>query len=138
MEEGEKFVTIARFPDETQAHMALASLKNRGIHSFVCDTHFTSRKWDYTDLAGSIKLLVPSSDVNKVMEILEYFDKNIDHETAHELVELKCPKCGSENIHYKKMSRGRLLLVAVLFMVPMLFMKKVCICFDCGHNWKDE
>lgn len=138
MDDDKKLITIATFPDEARAHMALASLKNQGIEGFIQDVHFTSMKWNYADLAGGIKLQVRSSDVNKAMEILEYYDKNVDHDTIVELTRIKCPKCDSGDVHYKKKSKKTILLIAVLLLVPLFFIKKVCICRDCGHTWKDE
>ena len=63
MDQEKKLVTIANFPDEMQAHMALASLKNQGIDGFVQDKHFTSMKWWLgLNRSGNVSFYVESAD----------------------------------------------------------------------------
>jgi hypothetical protein len=66
----EKLVTIATFPNLTEAEISRARLEGAGIESFVADSEIFIDYPVSRDHMGGVRLSTKESDARKALEIL--------------------------------------------------------------------
>ena len=129
----DRIVTIARFWHVADADLARTVLATRGITAFLADVNTRTLA---PHLAQSVRLQVLQSDARRAIEIL---NENADH---HPQLKAgvprlpRCPECGSYDVAPRRLGRLLVLAIALLLLIPLLFMKREWRCRACGHRWR--
>ena len=154
---GEELVTIANFSHPTEADPVVAWLESEGIECFLTNEHTVTMNWLYSNAIGGVGVRVKAADVERANEALQVTlnPDNIgavlnpdavedestpsDSETdqgSDDDSEIRCPKCGSENVYYEKFSRRLVFASWAILSVPLPFFKKKWKCRECEHLFK--
>ncbi len=144
----EELITIANFSHPTEADPVVAWLESEGIECFVANEHTITMNWLYSNAIGGVGVQVRTADVERADEILQAVlnldavggepissDTEIDQD-SDTTSEIRCPQCGSENVHYEKFSRRLVFASWALLNVPLPFFKKKWKCRECEHLFK--
>jgi hypothetical protein len=135
-------VTVARFTGPIEAHLAKGRLETEGIPTFIAHEHHIWAIWMYSDALGGIKLMVPHDKAEEARTILASHI-NGEYEAAlkevfPDVVEDKCPTCGSTQ--FERTAAGTQLLLAILTLgfIGIIFplTKDNRRCLNCGTKWK--
>ena len=145
---GEELITIANFSHPTEADPVVAWLESEGIACFVTNEHTVTMNWLYSNAIGGVGVQVKAADVERANEILQAVsnsdtvreestptDSEMDQD-SDTTSEIRCPQCGSKNVHYEKFSRRLVFASWILLTVPLPFFKKKWKCRDCEHLFK--
>ena len=144
----EELITIANFSHPTEADPVVAWLESEGIECFVTNEHTVTMNWLYSNAIGGVGVQVKTGDVERANEILQAVSTPdavgaeptpTDSETDQEndtTSEIRCPKCGSENVYYEKFSRRLVFASWAILTVPLPFFKKKWKCRECEHLFK--
>lgn len=128
--------TVATFEYAHFAHLAKTKLESEGIQCFIFDENISTINWFYTNAVGGIKLKVREEYYEKAVRILKVNDSDSDNTNKEgEVIELFCPKCGSENIWDEKYSKKFAYISILLLGFPLLFRKRKYECKQCGFKW---
>jgi len=130
-------VTIGRFDDATEAHLARAMLEPEGVPAFVADTHVINAYGGLIPTTfGDAKLQVRQQDVPRADAILRRRG-TIRAESIEPFYDQRCPKCGSAEVRYSKVSRRWAYLSILLLGFPLMGLKRQWRCESCGFTWTD-
>ena len=137
----EKLVTIAIFYEPYRANIARVKLESEGIKCFLTGENFVATYWLMSFAENGIKLIVKKSDSARALEVLEVneageFEKVDDEELAPEPIGPACPKCGCEEVEYRKVSREMLFLSIMVLRIPIPWFIRKYKCESCGHTWR--
>lgn len=119
-------VTVASFWSPVEANIAAEKLRGGGIICFLDGENFqaVTGGW-YANTAGGVKLQVREEDAAAARASLP---------SPSSRPGPKCPNCGSH--HTASDPPGCLLeVLAMLLIVPYMFMQVKHKCRDCGHRW---
>ena len=137
----EKLVTIANFDEPYGANIARVKLESEGIKCFLTGENFVATYWLMSFAEHGIKLKVKESDAAGALEVLGAneageFEKVDDEELAPEPMGPACPKCGCEEVEYKKFSRVLVFLSILVLRFPIPWLIRKYKCESCGHTWR--
>ena len=68
------FITVARFHDPIEAHIACGRLCAEGIAAHVADTHMGLANWEWRLAIGGTRVLVDESDAERARGIVRDLD----------------------------------------------------------------
>ena len=68
------FVTIARYPDPIEAHIACGRLRAEGIDAHVADDHMAVANWEWRLAVGGTRLRVPEAEAGRARRVLGELD----------------------------------------------------------------
>jgi hypothetical protein len=134
--EGEKqvkFITVATFSHQIEAHLAKAKLESEGLECRLADEHIVSINWLFSDAVGGIKLRVSEKDAERAREILRRGPAHPDRigvSPGEEVEGSRCPVCSSTEVH------GRGILSFLASFLP--FDKRSWECRRCGYHWEED
>ena len=145
---GGELITIANFSHPTEADPVVAWLESEGIECFLTNEHTVTMNWLYSNAIGGVGVRVKAADVERANELLQVVlnpdaieaeptaaDSEVDKESDDDS-EIRCPKCGSENVYYEKFSRRLVFASWALLSVPLPFFKKKWKCRECEHLFR--
>jgi len=137
----EKLVTIAIFYEPYRANIARVKLESEGIKCFLIGENFVATYWLLSFAEHGIKLKVKESDSAGALEVLGAneageFEKVDDEELVPEPIGPACPKCGCEDVEYRKVSREMLFLSIMVLRFPILWPIRKYKYESCGHTWR--
>ncbi len=119
-------LTLAKFQSPDEAHLARMKLEGSGIEAFIADETLVSMNWLYSNAIGGIRLQVREEDLERAMEILQL--------APSEEGIVTCPRCGSQNIKYRKIGPAAALGLLIGFLLPAKANKIDCV--DCEHSFE--
>lgn len=96
----------------------------------------TQIAWIYTLALGGVRLEVPDDRLEEARALLAGSDARIEGKVEGASDDV-CPKCGSEDVDYKRLDRrvrGTSMLLVWLG-IPLLMWSKRFRCGKCGHRW---
>ena len=144
----QELITVANFSHPIEADPVVAWLESEGIECFVSNEHTVTMNWLYSNAIGGVGVQVKAAEVERANEILQAVlspaavgnestlsDSDMD-QGSDATSEIRCPQCGSENVHYEKFSRRLVFASWVLLSVPLPFFKKKWKCRECEHLFK--
>lgn len=70
-----KLIAIRSYDDYISAHLMLGRLKEESITCFLKDEHSVTIGPFLSNIIGGIKLMVPESEFEKALELLNQFEK---------------------------------------------------------------
>ncbi len=135
----ERLVTIATFDNPFKAHLVKSRLESSGIECFLSDEFVVTVNWLYSNAVGGVKLQVRESDLERASEILNMEPvetEALDQELGEDIMQPRCPRCNSVNVHYERYSRRFIYLSWLLLGVPLLLFKRKWRCDECGYQWR--
>ena len=145
---GEELITVANFSHPTEADPVVAWLESEGIECFVTNEHTVTMNWLYSNAIGGVGVQVKTVDIERTNEILQAVmdsdaaegestlsDSEMDI-GSYATSEIRCPKCGSENVYYEKFSRRLVFASWVILSVPLPFLRKKWKCRECEYLFK--
>ncbi len=123
----DRLVTIANFNEPYRANIARIKLESDGIKCFLAGENFVDTYWLLSVAEGGIKLHVKESDVARALEVLEGketvgIERIEGEDLVPEPINPLCPKCGCEEVEYRKFSKKLFFLSILLlrFPIPLL------------------
>ncbi|MFC6998671.1 putative signal transducing protein [Rufibacter roseus] len=134
----DELVTIARFSNSIDAHLAKNKLESEGVLSFLFDENVVSINPLYNITVGGIKLKTLASDAEKAQAILKSVE---DLPYTDELeMPITCPRCGSHKVNYayNTSNRFRYALSVLLNIVLPFLNKNKYTCSNCGLEFQPE
>jgi hypothetical protein len=69
------FVAVRNFDDYISAHLLMGRLQEEDIVCYLQDEHTTTTAPFLTHFSGGIKLMVPESQAERALELLQEFEK---------------------------------------------------------------
>ena len=148
------WVTIATFTYPHQAALLSSKLESEGIECYLKDGNMISANPFYSNAIGGVKIQVRGNDVERGNKIVEEFYKHLNSEEEDaELVQedkpdeieeqvkdgVKCPNCGSFEVHQDKTPSSFKIISVILLGIPLIFPgRKKYHCFNCGANFVPE
>ena len=144
----QELITVANFSHPTEADPVVAWLESEGIECFLTNEHTVIMNWLYSNAIGGVGVQVKVADAERANAILQAVlnsdavgDESIPSDSEMDQVsdatgEIRCPKCGSENVYYEKYSRRLVFASWALLSVPLPFLKKKWKCWECEHLFK--
>ena len=115
---------VAAFPTAEEAHVAASRLESAGIETEVRDDATVSLNWFYSPVIGGVRIAVGDSDVPDALAIL--------HMPALEEGILRCPHCGSHDVHTRVFSPAG--AFCALFSLPIPLPLQTVDCRACGRS----
>jgi len=138
------FVTIASYPEPIEANLLRSKLLSEGIECILLDENLISVQPFYSNAIGGIKLQVHENDLEHAKEILAesqtpplhivHVSKNKPQRKPKGKT-IHCPECNSTSVYYERLSTGELALCILFLGIPLLFIKGIYHCFNCGNKW---
>jgi hypothetical protein len=140
------WVTVARFYNCDDAHIARLRLNAEGIPCFIADEHMVGTAWHYAIALGGAKVKVPIERAKEAAEALAGTRPTAADERANQAG--ICPRCGSAQIRGGHKVRRFICLLAIgaavpVFALPVLFLgiaylliSRTSACDECGYEWK--
>lgn len=154
-------VEVATFLYVHEAQMARAALEAEGVEAFIQDQEMARANWMLTTAIGGVKLEVAAEDADRAREILardhagealpwedqgpEGFGDGAAREggppaplRAQEPPSAEaCPACGSQDVSYRRFSKGAIVLTILCLGVPILVMRRRYTCNRCLRRWRE-
>ncbi|MEP0365325.1 MAG: DUF2007 domain-containing protein [Cyclobacteriaceae bacterium] len=134
-----ELITVKSFDQPIQAHLCKSRLQDAGIPVFLFDENMTSVAPFHTIHLGGVRLKVPEERVADAIKIIEELDNS--QYTNEEGEPVKCPECGSENLHSgindaKGLKRVWNIVSIILFGIFAPFTETKYECKDCGQRFE--
>ena len=129
-----KIVTIQRFSQPIEAELAKTALESAGIRCFLQNAYTVGVNWLWSNAIGGVELQVKQEDVDDALAILQHTPDSIDAVGC----DIRCPRCGSENVSYEAFSRRSFFLSWLLSGVAIPIRKRSWKCSACKHSWKSQ
>ena len=142
--DGDQLITVANFSHPTEADPVVAWLESEGVECYVTNEHTITMNWLWSNAIGGVGVQVKAADVERAHEILQVVLNSNAIEPgptppdpeSEDNSEIRCPKCGSENVYYEKFSRRLVFASWVLLSVPLPFFKRKWKCQECEHLFR--
>jgi phage FluMu protein Com len=123
-----KIIVIRRFDSPIEANIVKGKLLDEHIQCFLKDEHIVGIIPYYSTAVGGVKLMIFENDKERANELLNQLRSNYKEE-------VKCPSCGSLNVHYITEKHNTWnwfsLLVSFLLCIYPFYLKKKYECGDC-------
>jgi hypothetical protein len=147
------FVTIASYSFLPPAQLLKGELEAEGISCFINEVNTVGAMPFNGASLGGINVRVQQRDVERASKVLERIKdsnkelkKQIDELWAKGFteVDMYCPSCESAAVYRKKLPKSFVIPAFILapvlglFYIPLLFIKRIYTCADCGHTWKQK
>jgi uncharacterized C2H2 Zn-finger protein len=131
-------VTVSTHLEPTEAHIMRCRLEAEGIKAFVAHEHHVGLNWFMATALGGAKVQVAEADAEAARQVVEAVEKGEyalpdDPESI-----LKCPRCGTTNVHEETMGRRVALLSFGLLNVPVPFSRSRFRCVRCDFVGKED
>ncbi|MBU1043171.1 MAG: DUF2007 domain-containing protein [Candidatus Omnitrophica bacterium] len=136
-ETAQELVTVGKFLNVIDAHIAKTRLESEGIECYIQDENLVTLNWLYSNAIGGVRLQVNSADSSNARQILSDFKQPIeetdqpDNPSEQTLI---CPECKSKNVYREKISKKGMVFWQLLG-VPLFGWKRKTKCFDCNAEW---
>lgn len=135
-------IFTATYPQEV--YLAQSLLESEGVPTFMKDELTAQVNNFYSTAIGGVKLMVPSSEVERAVGILSeggYISPEKSSETASvEIVRTAdrnhCPYCGSENISKTKEINPVAVFLCYFIGLALPVFKRTWHCWNCNREWK--
>jgi hypothetical protein len=145
-----KFITILTGTFGYEIAVVRSWLESEGIPCFVQNEVTAQVLPLRSGAVGGVQLQVGESDLIQAFEILKEKEQPLideetecrqaeDRQTMREKIDPICPLCGSDEV-VKTKNGGWVSLLAslLLFMLPIIFLKRKYYCFDCKQEFKHK
>lgn len=131
-------VVVRTFTYPWEAELAQAQLQSEGIDASVGDANTVRMDWMISNALGGVKLLVPSEEAERALEILarEVPLSKLYLVDPEEKSPLRCPGCRSDELYLERWSRVSFLLGAVLLGFPFPLPRRRWVCRSCRATWR--
>lgn len=133
------WVTVATFWNPTEAHVARIKLESEDIDCVIVDENLVATQWLWATALGGIKLQVPATKAVRAHELLETSAARAAIQPGREPLfdgQVRCPRCGSEDIYHSRFSRRASFISILLLGIPLPFVQHRTRCAACGFEWK--
>ncbi len=139
-----KVIQVFMYPQD--AYLAKAFLESEGIPVFLQDELTTQVFNFYSNAIGGVKMLVPSTEEEKAVELLKEGGFVLTKEETEEIIEVisltkeknkkHCPYCHSTNIGEER--KPNFLTITLIFLLGLILpiTSKTFVCFECTKKWK--
>ena len=136
--DGGPWMTVATFWDAGAANIARLKLESEDIACYLIDEHIVGTYWLWSNALGGIKLRVPATDAARAAELLDRSAtapaRAGDDQPLYD-GQVKCPRCGSEDIHKTRLDRRLVFLSILLLGAPLPIFRRRTRCEACGFDW---
>ena len=118
--------------------MVRTRLEHEGIECFINDEHLVSVNWLLSNAVGGVRLKVKREDAERAAEVIGEGEGGGEGEAAvaGEADEIRCEKCGSEDVFFEKFSRRVAIFSWLLMGFPIPYFKGGWGCNSCGQRWR--
>lgn len=125
-------VTLTTVTYLHEADQICQRLEASGIKTLIPDQGALSMNPFLANAIGGLRIQVDEKDLAAAREIVG----DVPAATSPGL--FTCPRCGSDEVQYERVSRRFAFLSLLLVGVPLLWFKRQCTCKSCGCNWREE
>ena len=135
----ETFKIVATYIYSSEAIIFKGKLESEGIEAFLRDNFTIDTDPLVSNAVGGVKLYVKSEDFDRAIEILDSIPK---YELTDDGKPIVCPKCGGNQVQQFSViddAKSFLsMLIALLFIVLPLYIKRRYRCKTCHFEFKKE
>jgi len=128
------FIVVQSYNNYIDANIIMGRLEEEGIQCWLKDENTVTIDPILTNAIGGIKLMVPDAQAERAFELLKKFRSEIK-------AEIKCPRCGSDNVEYvttpRKTSNWLGAIIGFFITSYALSTDYVYHCFNCGFEFED-
>lgn len=124
-------ITVATVNSLQEADALRLRLESSGIAVFLPDEFLCASVGAGAGVFGGVRIQVAEADVARARELLADQDDPAATKT------IRCPKCGSGDVAFKRLSLGSTILclfVCLFWTSP----SATCTCQTCGYLWKTD
>ena len=129
------FVLLNVYDNYVSAHIAMGRLQEDGINCWLKDENTVTIDPILTNAVGGIKLMVPSVQAERAVDILRMLDQKNKALNP-------CPNCASHNVELvttpRKASNWASAFIGLFFTSYAMSVEKVNHCFDCAFEYPVE
>ncbi len=137
--EARKPVMIRRYRDLPEASVAKSVLDSAGIDCVLADDNLVRLDWFYSNLVGGIKLLVPESEAEAAVRLLdETSPEKFEVDGVGEYQQPQCPRCKSMDVSLDGLDKGWTFGAMYVTSLPIPVTTKGWKCYSCGKQWNEE
>jgi hypothetical protein len=137
--EARKPVMIRRYRDLPEASVAKSVLDSAGIDCILADDNLVRLDWFYSNLVGGIKLLVPESEAEAAVRLLEETrPEKFEVDGVGEYRQPQCPRCKSMDISLDGLDKRWTFGAMYITSLPIPVTTKGWKCHSCGNQWSEE
>jgi len=133
-------VTVGRYINPVEAHIAKGRLEAEGITAYVQHEHHVWANWPISQALGYVKVQVNAEDIEVSRTVLEKcsageyaLTENADDDNV-----TRCPQCGGTEIRRSNWRWKLALWGAVLVSVAIPYTIYRVECVSCHHAWKQK
>ena len=124
-------VVLRTFSFPSEAEIARGRLEAEGIPAVVLQGEIVAMNWIFSPGVGWVKLCVRQEDAARAAVAL-------DQDLARPEPEMRCPGCGSADVHYQKYNLRGVYASILALKIPLPVRKDRWVCRRCGANWNEE
>ncbi len=109
-----QLVTVARFSHVAEAHVVKARLQALGMPAFVADEGIVTMNWLWSNAVGGVRVQVRRADAARAEQILAQrpYEPSLKRDNP------RCPRCGSFDARFQRLSLRRAFVVMFLLSIP--------------------
>ena len=133
-------VTVARYTNLLEAHIARGRLESEGIAAFIADENIIWANWLLADAIGGVQLRVPLEDSVRARRILSEVDGTDVLENDLENTSSgsnRCPGCGAPAFRDPALLSRLVFLSIALVSFPLPFTPPLKHSDECGYSRLD-
>lgn len=112
-----------------EADRIQSKLAGFGIDSFLPDEGAVQIHPLYANALGGIRVMVDSENYKEAAKLIQ--EEGVQVGPG----DWMCPDCDSDRVEYQAYSKPFAFICLFFFGLPILWVKRKCICHDCGHVW---
>jgi hypothetical protein len=134
-------VTVARYTNLLEAHIARGRLESEGITAFIADENIIWANWLLVDAIGGVQLQVPREDCMRARQILSDVADIHASENGLARVETRsdhCPRCRTHPVQDSALLSRLAYLSLVWIGSPSAFNRELKYCRECGYSHPDR
>ena len=131
-------VTVERFTNPLEAHIARGLLESEGIPASLGSEHHVWASWPISQALGGVRLQVPAEYVARSRDVLARWRRGEYQQALEEEQALepdRCPACGSPDLRFTRSTASTVLLLLTLGISGLIFPPRIdgTKCNVCGH-----
>jgi len=136
-------ICVGSYSLPQEADVARTILESEGIECFIENENTIKANWLWSNAIGGVRILVAQPHAEEARALLDVRvpgePPELQPDQAYEEDDgTACPKCGSQDLNYRRFSKRAVALTILLLGLPFPFLRRRYRCNKCGEEWPAE